>query len=81
MALKQSLEQQGLADAVQAGAMVRPAKVNGVDYVLVGSLSNLSVSKRPANAEHLWQGEVLGAAVGAEQAGAGRGDVQRGDQN
>lgn len=48
IALKQSLEQQGLADAVQAGALVHPAKVNGVDYVMVGSLSNLSVTKRPA---------------------------------
>ena len=27
---------------------VRPAKVNGVEYILVGTLSNLSVTKKPA---------------------------------
>jgi hypothetical protein len=47
-ALNQSLEQQGLSNIIQPGSLVRPAKVEGVEYILVGNLSNLSVTKKPA---------------------------------
>jgi len=47
-ALNQSLEQQGLSNIIQPGSLVRPAKVEGAEYILVGNLSNLSVTKKPA---------------------------------
>ena len=40
------LERQGLTDLVRPGVMVRTAPLPGVDYLLVGSLTNLSIHKR-----------------------------------
>ncbi|MGB7159756.1 MAG: CsgG/HfaB family protein [Tepidisphaeraceae bacterium] len=48
VALAQSLGQQGLSGVIEPGTLVRPATINGVEYVLVGTLSNLSIAKRPA---------------------------------
>jgi curli biogenesis system outer membrane secretion channel CsgG len=40
------LERQGLTDLVRPGVMVGTAPLPGVDYLLVGSLTNLSIHKR-----------------------------------
>jgi curli biogenesis system outer membrane secretion channel CsgG len=39
------LSQQALGDMVRPGMVTRGAPVNGVDYILVGSITNLSITK------------------------------------
>jgi curli biogenesis system outer membrane secretion channel CsgG len=43
------LQQQSATDAIKPGALVRPVKLPGVDYLVVSSVSNLAVSKQLAS--------------------------------
>jgi curli biogenesis system outer membrane secretion channel CsgG len=52
--LGEMLSQANAADALRPGALVRPVSLNGVDYVLVGTITNLSVTKRKETSD-TWQ--------------------------
>jgi curli biogenesis system outer membrane secretion channel CsgG len=47
--LREMLRRQNLDDLFKAGALVRPAKIDGVDYVLVGGVTDLHVGKAVEN--------------------------------
>jgi curli biogenesis system outer membrane secretion channel CsgG len=70
--LQKLLDEQNLEGIVQPGEMARPAQVRGVDYLLLGKVTNLSVKK-----EDKTRGFGLGQVGGLVNLGAA--DVKKKD--
>jgi hypothetical protein len=51
----QLLAQQNAADALTPGTLIHPVKLQGVDYLLLGSLSHLSIARTKADPDMLKQ--------------------------